>query len=91
MSLTGAETMLWSEMGRKEGGLDVHRNVPYEFAITFSGNDVVDTFLPRPLKVCDTPPMGVLNNVFTSARSLLLAKDSSSSPMSLRASRPEAR
>ena len=34
-SLTGADTMLWSEMGR-EGGLGVHRNVPYECAMTLS-------------------------------------------------------
>ena len=28
----------------KEGGLGVHRNVPYEFAITLSRQDVVDTY-----------------------------------------------
>ena len=28
----------------KEGGLEVHRNVPYEFAITLSRWDVVGTF-----------------------------------------------
>ena len=69
-------------------GGGVHRNVPYEFAITFSRYDVVDTFFARPLKVCDTPSLGVLKNVFTIARSWLLAKGSSSSPLSLRVSRP---
>ena len=72
----------------EEGGLGVHRNVPYEFAITLPRWDVVDTFFPRPLRACDTPPLGVLNNVVTRARPWLLAKDSSSSPLSLRASRP---
>ena len=32
----------------KEGGLGVYRNVPYEFAITLSGSDVVDTFFTSP-------------------------------------------
>ena len=72
----------------KEGGLRVHLNVPYEFAITLPRYDVVDPFFPLTLNVCDTPPLGVLKNVFTRARSWLLAKDSSSSPLSLRVSRP---
>ena len=66
----------------------MHRNVPYELANTLPRLDVVGTFLPRPLKVCDTPPLGVLKNAFTRARSWLLAKDSSNSPLSLRVSRP---
>ena len=63
----------------KEGGLRVHRNVSYKFVIRF---------FPRPLNVCDTPPLGVLKNVFTRARSWLLAKDRSKSPLSLRVSQP---
>ena len=35
MSLTGADTMLWSEMGKKEGW-GMHRNVPNEFEIILS-------------------------------------------------------
>ena len=35
----------------------MHRNVPYEFAITFSCKDVVDPFLLRALKVFYTPPV----------------------------------
>ena len=66
----------------------MHRNVPYEFAVTLPRWDIVDPFFPRPLNVCDTPPLGVLKNVFTRARSWLLAKDSSSSPLLLRVSRP---
>ena len=45
-------------------------------------------FLPHPLNVCDTPPLGVVKNVFIRAMSWLLEKDSSSSPLSLRVSRP---
>ena len=44
--------------------------------------------LPRPLKVCDTRFLGVLKNVFTSARLWLVAKDSSRSLLSLSVSRP---
>ena len=72
----------------KEEGLRVHRNVTYEFAITLSRQNVIDTFLPRPLKVCDTPLLDVLKNVFTRDRSQLLAKGSCSSPLSLWLFRP---
>ena len=65
----------------KEGWLRVHRNVMYEFARCL-------VIFPRPLIVCDTPPLGVLKNVLTKARSWLLAKDSSSFPLSLRVSQP---
>ena len=54
---------------KREGGLGVYSSVPYEFAITLSCYNVVDTFFPCALKVCDTPFLGVLKNVFTSAGS----------------------
>ena len=44
----------------KEGGLGVHRNVPYEFVITLSRWVQAMHFLPRSLKLCDRPPLGVL-------------------------------
>ena len=47
----------------------MYSSVPYEFAITLSCYNVVDTFFPCALKVCDTPFLGVLKNVFTSAGS----------------------
>ena len=34
----------------KEGGLGMHRNVPYEFAITLSRWDVVGTFFASPVE-----------------------------------------
>ena len=34
----------------KKGGLRVHRNVPYKFAITLPRYDVVDPFFPSPVK-----------------------------------------
>ena len=84
-SLTGADTMLWSEIGRKEGwGCTV------TFRTSLRSRCLVRMqsmrFLPRPLKVCDTPVLGVLKNVFTIARSWLLAKDSST--VIMRASAP---
>ena len=73
---------------RKEGGLRVHRNVPYKFAIALPREDVINTCLPRPLKVSELPPLGVLKKVLIRARSWLLSKNSSSSSLSLRVSRP---
>ena len=43
-SLTGAVTILWSEMGA--GRLTVHRHVSYAFTIALSPEDVVGAFLP---------------------------------------------
>ena len=34
----------------KEGGLGVHGNVPYEFAITLLRYDVVDAFCSSPVE-----------------------------------------
>ena len=34
----------------KEGGLGVHRNVPYEFAITLPRSDIVDAFFASPVE-----------------------------------------
>ena len=47
----------------------MYRSVPYEFASTLPHYDVVVRCLPRPWKICDTPPLGVLKKVFTSTRS----------------------
>ena len=44
-------------------------------------------FFALLLKIGDIQPLGVLINVFPSSRSCFLAKDGSSSPLSLRASR----
>ena len=35
---------------RKEGRLRVHRNVPYEFAISLPRYEVVDPFFPSPVE-----------------------------------------
>ena len=35
---------------RKEGGLGVHRNIPYKFAITLSRQNVVDAFFAPPVE-----------------------------------------
>ena len=42
-SLTGADTTLWSEMGRKRT-LRVYRHIPHEFAVSLFRENVMDTF-----------------------------------------------
>ena len=46
--------------------MGIHRNIPYEFAIPLPRWDVAIRFLPSPLKVFDTPPLGGRKNMFTS-------------------------
>ena len=52
----------------KAGGLGVHRNDPYEFVILCVVGMLSISFLPRPLKICYTPPLSVLKTMFTRAR-----------------------
>ena len=74
------------EEGRR---LRVHNNVPHEFSVALSREDVVYAFLlPTPLTVCEMPFFGTLKNVFTRARSLLEAKANRYSPLSFHVSRP---
>ena len=42
----------------KEGGLGVHRYVPYEFAITLSCQNVADTFFAPPVESMSYAALG---------------------------------
>ena len=74
----------------KEERLGAHRSVSYEFNVTQPCEYVEELYtffyLVRSKYKCTTS--SVPKDLFTCARSRLTAKDSSSSPFSLRASRP---
>ena len=55
----------------------VHRNVPYEYAITYFRYDVVDTFFASLVESMRYAANGCAKNVFTHGRPQLVAKDSS--------------
>ena len=70
--------MFWSRMGRRESSgctVTFRTSLRSRFLVRMY-HEVVDTFLPRPWKVCDAPPLCMLNYIFKSTRSWLLAKGS---------------
>ena len=74
---------------RFKQGLGVHDDCSHELSVSLPRENVVNAFFASPVEgICDIRLLGVLKNVFTSARPWLVAKASSRSPLSLSMSRP---